>query len=216
MTIAVQVPAGNGLALEIGAIDARGGKTAIAATKRHGDSGIDVVHNCDVRMTVVVEVACGKADRRVAGDKFTGRMEGTVAIAEQHAEGVGRLVHADQIGDAIAAQIGGDQSGRAVAYRIRNCGRKAAVSMAKQDGNCIGTCDSDSEIALAVCVEISRDDGGERACSDAQSGLRAEVARAVAEQNSDAAVLVGEHEIIMTGSSEVSRGEHMRLNGERK
>ena len=92
-----------------------------------------LVEHGQVKMSVVVEVACNSDNRPVAGNKIKRRPEAAVPVAAKHAEGVATLVGHDKIGDAIFIHICGRNRHRIGTDAVTGGRRKAAITLACQD-----------------------------------------------------------------------------------
>ena len=149
------------------------GPIAVAEQQRHRirPLGIDpVIGDRQVLQSVVVEVAHDHGVRAAARLEGPRRLEGPVAVAEQHRDGGGHeggggvvvgvaVVGNHEIHSAVAIEVAHrDRSGTSAGVEGQR-GLKRSVAVAGQDRHGVGSGIGDGLIELAVLIEVGDDDG---------------------------------------------------------
>src|SRR5207248_3216848 len=124
-----------------------GGKGSVAATQKNADSNGAVVCNHKVEFAIAVEVGrhhrirIGAVD--IGGDNRVGARascevqfaEGSIAVADENAHGIGLLVCGDEVKLSIAVDIDGDDRARVPVGSKILFGAKGPVANTEQDAH---------------------------------------------------------------------------------
>ncbi len=134
LAVAVQVADGDRRGVRVGTEHGRRSEGAVALVEQHAEVARAGVGRDDVELAVAVEVAEAHALGRSAraGRVVDVRLKGTVAVAQQHADRVGRLVADDDVGLAVAVHVADRQRPGIGAGGVVDGRLEGAVAVADQ------------------------------------------------------------------------------------
>src|SRR5262249_8141149 len=119
-----------------------------------------IVHDGEIDAAVASEVARHDGGWQAAHGVGDLRLEGPVAVAQEHRDVVVRGVGDGEVGPAAASEVACDDGVWLVAHGVGDLCLEGAVTVAQQDGDVVGVFVGDGEVGPAVTREVGRDDGG--------------------------------------------------------
>ena len=156
LAVTVQVADGDRCGVRVGAERRRRAEGAVALVEQHAQVAGAGVGGDHVELAVAVEVAEAHALGRGAraGRVVDVRLEGAVAVTEQHADRVRRLVADDEVELAVAVDVADGERPGVGAGGVVDGRLEGAVAVTEQHADGVGRRILDDEVGLAVAVQV--------------------------------------------------------------
>src|SRR5207249_1732500 len=139
---------------------------AITIAHQHGDvapvtkSWFAVVGHGEVGHPVAVEIARGDGHGTLASPEGQWRLEGAIAVAQQHRDGASRPQVGDrQIRMPVAVEVAHGQGSGARAGREGDWLLEGPMAFAQQHRDGVGKLVGDRQVRMPVAVEVAHGDG---------------------------------------------------------